>query len=84
MGTNFLSIGAIDAIPKAKRDCEKVQLANKMSSQKRKVEVVGEEMDLLFVDGGLVDGLGVPALVQRKTRHIISSLNYISPHWTNG
>ena len=74
MGTNFLSITAIDAIPKAKRDFKKVQFFNKMFSQKRRVKVGGEEMDLLFVDGGLVDGLGVPALVQRKTRHIISSI----------
>ena len=76
MGTNFLSITAIDAIPKAKRDFKQVQFFNKMFSQKRRVKVdaAGEEMDLLFVDGGLVDGLGVPALVQRKTRHIISSI----------
>jgi len=33
-----------------------------------------KESELLFSDGGLVETLGVPALVQRKTRYIISSI----------
>mmetsp|Transcript_2767 Transcript_2767/g.3188 ORF Transcript_2767/g.3188 Transcript_2767/m.3188 type:complete len:658 (-) Transcript_2767:224-2197(-) len=47
-----------------------------MAAHTRKVDVGdgGGEREMLFVDGGLIDGLGVPALVQRKVRTIVSSI----------
>ena len=71
MGTNCLGMGGVaedgDAVG------TKVRIA---AAQIRKVPFGenGEEKELMFVDGGLIDGLGVPALVQRKVRKIIASI----------
>jgi len=45
-----------------------------VASQARKFMIGKKERTLIFTDGGLVDSLGVPALAQKKMRHIIASV----------
>lgn len=70
MATNFLGMGAIE------KEEDLKSTAMSYLSQVRTVPLKegGKEIDMLFADGGMIDGLGVPALVQRKVRTIVASI----------
>ena len=59
-----------------KRDASAMSKLLSNAAQRRTVQLGDgrEKKTMLFVDGGFADGLGVPALVQRKVRKIIASI----------
>ena len=68
--TNFLGMNGVTD--------DETRLSELMisASQKRRASLVpgGEKKARLFADGGLTDGLGVPALVQKKVRKTVAEI----------
>jgi len=72
MATNFVGMGGIQE----EVESFQYEFLRKLS-QKRTVRLEHgskTKKEMLFVDGGFIDGLGVPALVQRKVRTIIATI----------
>ena len=74
MGTNFLSMGYGINIFELEETENTAFFMRAAQTRKARLTPGGEEKDRLFFDGGNVDGLGVPALVQRKVGTIISTI----------
>jgi len=70
MATNVLGMGAV-----MEQEDSMLTKAAMATAQTRKVSFGdNEETEMMFVDGGLIDGLGVPALVKHKVRKIVAAI----------
>lgn len=70
VATNFLGMGGI-----VKDKTTVTKILSKLSQQRMVRLGDGEsKKKMLFVDGGCVEGLAIPALVQRKVRKIVASI----------
>lgn len=71
MGTNFIGMRVVN-----EDEGSLVSKATLAASQRRTVAVGdgGEKRELLFTDVGVIEGLSVPALVQRKVGTIVASI----------